>query len=157
MWITLWLFKCMKVVYWLVMFIHKCLQVKCKCYDYNDYWLWKHTIEHLHTDIKRCCDRLSKYLQITWQMQIIKRNHMIHILYAGQQNQMVIVSHDYREQYLSCQATTKSMNNTLALAFEWIILVLWFDISCLLFEPLEFNWYLYSLSHDSTNRNKFSR
>ena len=51
-------------------------------------------------------------------MQMIKENHMIHMLYAGQQNQMAIISHDSREQYLSCEATTKSMNNTLGLAFE---------------------------------------
>ena len=100
------------------MSIHKYLQVKCKCYDYNDYWLCKHTIEHLHMDIKGCCDRFGKYLQITCQMQMIKRNHMIHMLYTGQQNQMAIVSHESREQYLSCQATTKSINNTLALTFE---------------------------------------
>ena len=58
------------------MFIHKCLQVKYKCYDYNDYWLCKYTIVHLHMNIKGCCDRFGKYLQITWQMQMIKRNHM---------------------------------------------------------------------------------
>ena len=58
---------------------------------------------------------------------------MIHMLYAGQQNQMAIVSHESWEQYLSCHATTKLMNNILALAFEWIVLVLWFDINCLLF------------------------
>lgn len=52
------------------------------------------------------------------EMQMIKGNHMIHMLNAGQQNQMAIVSHGSREQYLSCQATTKLMNNTLALAFE---------------------------------------
>ena len=51
-------------------------------------------------------------------MQMIKENHMIHMLYAGQQNQMAIILHEFWEQYLSCQATTKSMNNTLALAFE---------------------------------------
>ena len=51
-------------------------------------------------------------------MQMIKENHMIHMLYAGQQNQMAIVSHESREQYLSCQVTTKLINNSLALAFE---------------------------------------
>ena len=100
------------------MYIHKCLQVKCKYYDSNDYLLCTFTCEHLHTDIKGCCDQLSKYLKITWQMQMIKRKHMIHMLYAGQQNQMAIISHECREQYLSCQAITKSMNNTLAFVFE---------------------------------------
>ena len=51
-------------------------------------------------------------------MQMIKKNYMIHMLYASQQNQMAIVSHESLEQYLSSHATIKLMNNTLALAFE---------------------------------------
>ena len=108
---------------WLCLYTSS-LQVKYKYYDLNDYLLCKFTREHLHTDIKGYCDRLDKYLQITWQIQMIKRNHMIHMLCVGQQNQMVIISHESREQYLSCQATTKSMNNTLALS-------IWMNCTCI--------------------------
>ena len=72
----------------------------------------------MHTDIKGRCDRLGKYLQITWQMQMIKGNRMIYMLLIGQQNQMAVIIYKTQKQYLSYQVTTELINNLLALVFE---------------------------------------
>ena len=48
-------------------------------------------LDHLHMDVRGCCDQLDQYLQITWKILMIKGYHLIHLLYAGQQNQLSLV------------------------------------------------------------------
>ena len=78
-------------------------------------------LDHLHMDIRGCCDQLDWYLQITWKILMIKGYHLIHLLYAGQQNQLSLVTCFTWTRVQYCLARSQQIKKKRIKAYAYVI------------------------------------